>query len=534
MKAFKNIAAIGVLSFLTATIAVSCTDGNDWDVDPSTDRLFQPSVDATVSATTAELKWSKIAGAEYYVIELSKDTLYDAITETPSSIVLGTDKSITASPYTVTNLDSSTKYFLRVKSVSSTKESKWHYPSFYSFTTKAEQILNPVSNIGGQSATINWEKDKTVTHLVITETATGASSQVELDATAQQNGSIKITGLTPKTEYSVEIYNGTVLRGTLKFATTEAYPEGYDIVTVTDAAMLNDIFTNPASYITENNGNLVLVFPKESPEIGLMGEGDILTIPAEIASIVFWGEAGDEKPVFKPKGLAFEGNHETVRFYNLDLKNNGSGSDYVINQNKVGNIEELSIDNCLVSDTRGVLRVQGDGAQGAISNFTINNSILTNIGSYAIVNTKVAGSTIGNITLSKSTFNGIAAGGVIITQSDNVQINIEECTFYNCVQSGKSFIDINKMNGVTVTVNKTIIGQMYGYKDDGSTNIKATSVKNIWSAMNLFTTSDCPYSSGNEWGEILDKTSAEVFVDPTNGDFHLLQTLNAGDPRWIE
>lgn len=536
MKNLKYIAGWGAMTLLTVFTSVSCTDGNDWEVDHSYDRLFSvvsSSLSVSSETTTAEVKWTKTPNTEYYILEVSKDSLYDEIPMNgENATVFGEDKSIVESPYVLSNLDSDSKYFIRIKALSSVKtESKWTYLEKYSFKTKAEQILDGVTNITGRSAVVSWNSTLKVTHLLLHKDGEEEGLKLVLTDADKSIGTYKLTELESKTGYVVSIWNDNVQRGILKFTTTEAYPEGYDVVTVADAATLNDIFANPINYIAENGGNLLLVFPKGST-ISLLGEESLLTVPAALKSVVFWGEAGGDKAVFMPKGLGFEGTHEIVRFYNLDLKNESSSGDYIVNQNVNGTITHLSIEDCNVSKTRGVLRVQGDGAKGAVDNFTIENTILTDIGSYAIINTKVSGFAWKSITFSNSTFNTIAAGGVIITQQDNIQMNIENCTFYNCVQTGKSFIDINKKANVVVSVKKTIIGQLNKYVE-GNT-IKCTSVKNIATATDLYTTSDCPYSSGYDWGTILDKTSAQLFVDPEKGDFHIQNgALSVGYPRWL-
>lgn len=536
MKNFKYMAGSGALMLLTSLASVSCTDGNDWDVDSSYDRLFSvvsSSLSVSAGTTTAEVKWAATPNTEYYVIEVSKDSLYDEVPmNNGNGIVFGEDKAVVKSPYTLDNLDSNSKYFIRIKAMSSvTAESKWTYLDKYSFKTKAEQILDEVANVTGNAAVLSWDSSLAVTHLTISKDGEEGEQEIVLTDADKSAGSYKLTGLEAKTTYAVSIWNGDVQRGTLKFTTTEAYPDGYDVVTVESTNDLNDLFTNPDKYIADNNGNMVIVFPKGS-SISMLGEENQLTVPATLKSIIFWGEAGGEKAIFMPKGLGFEGAHETIRFYNLDIQNESSGADYVVNQNVNGTITNLSIENCTVSKTRGVLRVQSDGAQGSIDHFTIDNTVLTDIGSYAIVNSKVSGFAWKTINLSNSTFNTVNAGGVIITQQDNIAMNIENCTFYNCVTNGKSFIDINKMAGVTVTINKTIIGKLYNYAD-GNT-IKAYSVKKIAVANDVYTTSDCPYASGYDWGTILEKTSAQLFVDPDNGDFHIQDgALSVGDPRWL-
>ena len=546
MKIFKYIVGSGAFMLLTSIIGTACTDGNDWNVDSTHDRLFSVTAsDISVSAkpTSAEVSWGVVPDAEYYVMEYSTDSLYDEIAMggTEHSVILGEDKSIVESPYTITGLQGETKYFLRIKSMSSAKaDSKWTYLEKYSFKTSAEQILNEVASITGESAVLSWTEGAEVTLLKLAEDKDDVekvdTTYINLDAAAVAASSYTLTGLSPKTKYSVSIYNGNVKRGTRTFTTTESYPTGYDIVNVTDAEMLNDVFSNPANYIQENGGNVVLVFANGSTT-DYMGESMELTIPAEFKSVIFWGESGDTKPVFMPKGLSMAGSHDLIRFYNLDLQNTSSGSDYIVNFNVEGNVGEILIDNCNISKTRGVVRVQTNGANGSIGSINIDNCVLTDIGSYAIVQTKVSGFTLNSISLSNSTISTVNAGGVLITQQDNVNISIDACTFYNCVTSGKSFIDINKMSNVTVDVKNTIIGQLYSYTS-GST-IKATSVKNIATTTNLFTTTDCPYNSGYEWGEMLNVSSTELFVNPAEGDFHIQSAsqsdvAGAGDPRWNE
>lgn len=546
MKIFKYIVGSGAFMLLTSIIGTACTDGNDWNVDSTHDRLFSVTasgISVSAKPTSAEVSWRVVPDAEYYVMEYSTDSLYDEIAMggTEHSVIVGEDKSVVESPYTITGLQGETKYFLRIKSMSSAKaDSKWTYLEKYSFKTSAEQILNEVASITGESAVLSWTEGAEVTLLKLAEDKDDVeevdTTYIDLDAAAVAASSYTLTGLSPKTKYSVSIYNGNVKRGTRTFTTTESYPTGYDIVNVTDAEMLNDVFSNPANYIQENGGNVVLVFANGSTT-DYMGESMELTIPTEFKSVIFWGESGDTKPVFMPKGLSMAGSHDLIRFYNLDLQNTSSGSDYIVNFNVEGNVGEILIDNCNISKTRGVVRVQSDGAKGSIGSINIDNCVLTDIGSYAIVQTKVSGFTLNSISLSNSTISTVNAGGVLITQQDNINISIDACTFYNCVTSGKSFIDINKMSNVTVDVKNTIIGQLYSYTS-GST-IKATSVKNIATTTNLFTTTDCPYNSGYEWGEMLNVSSTELFVNPAEGDFHIQSAsqsdvAGAGDPRWNE
>ena len=152
MKSIKNI--LGTASMIALALsATSCTDGNDWDVDGSLSRLFglngdkitvetaETSATVTFSAFTSKA----VSSPEYYVFEVSKDSLYEGV-ENANIIKFGEDKTLTSSPVVLSGLDGDSKYYMRVKAMSSTvNESKWvYYKDGSSFKTKAEQIFNNV------------------------------------------------------------------------------------------------------------------------------------------------------------------------------------------------------------------------------------------------------------------------------------------------------------------------------------------------------------------------------------------------------
>ena len=164
MKNIKYIAGTGVLMFMSAFSFVSCTDGNDWDVDKSYDRVFsvqEDKISVSEDATTAEVSWTTVTGATSYIIEISTDSLYNDIEMGGSNaVVYGSDNSIVESPYVITGLKADTKYFLRMKAVADGKQdSRWSYLDDYSFTTKTEQIFESLSgnDLKAESVTLRWE-----------------------------------------------------------------------------------------------------------------------------------------------------------------------------------------------------------------------------------------------------------------------------------------------------------------------------------------------------------------------------------------
>lgn len=226
MKAIKYIYGLGLSVVLSGMLFTSCTDANDWGVDTSFDRLFgtkQSSFTVTEGAVSAEVKWDATVNTEYYIIEVSTDSLYDDIPMgAENSIVYGEDGSIIQSPYTITGLLGETTYYLRIKSMSKDKQSNWVYLPDYKFTTDKEQILNEPSEteITDESVTLTWEAGLEVTH--ITYTQDGTLVTYELSDEEKAAGKVMLMGLLAMTDYTFYIYNGDILRGEMEVMTSQS------------------------------------------------------------------------------------------------------------------------------------------------------------------------------------------------------------------------------------------------------------------------------------------------------------------------
>ena len=162
-KQLIHILGTGTFGFLLATGIASCSDVNDWSTDPSFDRLFgtrQASLSVEPEALSATVEWEATPKTQSYLIEVSTDSLYDdrAMGE-GGSLLYGTDGSITRSPYVLTGLKGETTYYLRIKSVSEGKESRWVYPEKFKFTTDAEQIFHKVADedVTDESVRLTWD-----------------------------------------------------------------------------------------------------------------------------------------------------------------------------------------------------------------------------------------------------------------------------------------------------------------------------------------------------------------------------------------
>lgn len=520
MKLYNKIAA---LFFCSLILLPSCKDW-DFETDSSYDGLFRtPKIEATeIDATFIDLLWNKVPRADYYTLELSEDSLEF----TTGLKQFGEDKSIKENKYIIEKLLGNTRYSVRIKAFSNQniKESEW---ATYTFKTKSEQILNEVTEITGSSAVLTWNSEMEVDTYTLYEGG-GTTGGIKHSLTAEEivSGRLKLTNLKEATTYRVLISLGEVVRGTRTFTTTESFPEDHTIVTLAEG----DDFT---TVLAAQTGKVVIVFPKESDT-----QISAVTIPSAVTSIVFWGATGGtEKPALRPKAFTAEGTLELIRFYNLTLYNDGPGGDYVLNQNKIANIQTVSIENCNIKETRGVIRVQSNGGkESTIKNIEITNTIFTNIGSYGIISTKdMTDLGTETINISKCTFNVVKAGALLNVHQENLNILINQCTFFECIQSGKPYVDFNKIESINATVNNSLFGRSNEFKD--GVKVRAGSIKGKVSSENVYYTSDCIWDSGYEIGTAHSKTSEEVFEDAINGNFKIKDpgfTAVAGDPRWLE
>ena len=540
MKLNKSIiskALFGAMMLLGGASFTACTETNDWDVDPAYDRLFHSSkVSVSPGEDQAEVTFKKMPDAEFYVIEISTDTLFDEVETTEHSIYFGDkeDARITTSPYTMTGLEGSTKYYFRIKSCATNgKGSTWKYlddtESNYSFTTKSEQIILDVVP-GSKTVKVSFKAGKQITEAqIVKDDEVLVSQPVTADEVAA--GELTISGLNAKTSYTVQLLNGENVRGKMKFTTTEPFPDGYEVINVAVGDDVKDLLANATS------DKVVVVFPQGMEYTALNEEAQTSTIkvPENIKSVYFWGAAGESKATVKFKGVSFESSSmDVVRFYNLNLQYGANSDGYVLNQSGTFTLNSLEMEKCDVKDIRGIFRFQSI-VNSTVNAIKINDCVLTNIGTYGIVNTKDQKSlTLGTVSITNSTLNTINSV-LTNTSQANFSITLDHCTIWNCVPATKPYFDLQKQTGVTVACTNSLIGAYYDFKDAAQT-VKGSSLKDIDASGTVYT-SDFTWNSGYEIGSQISETSAQLWANPakTGADFTVQNSSykNLGDPRWI-
>ena len=533
--------------------AIACADENDWDVDSSFDRVFGVRSDAlnvTEGDTWAEVEFSGYKGSEYYVIEVSTDSLTDEMEmgASPNSIVYGEDQSITASPDTIRGLLGETKYYLRMKACSSTTaESKWTYydngDGGTSFTTLAEQIFNTptAADMSDEYINLTWTPGAEVTHITVTTPdGTPVMDDIILSDEAIANGEYKVENLTQLTTYVFTIYNGEKKRGQLELTTAASMPDAdYQKTVPATATVLSQEIIDQASEealakpgIDPTNYSVTIGIPAGmtldvygTSEDG--GKSDI-KIPDGM-SVTFFGLAGGEAPVLKTaKCFDVSGKHAYVHFNNLSIVE--SGSSYVINQGKACSVGEISFEGVNVDGLKNSFVRFKDPDTKSLDKLLINNCIISNQTGGPVVYFKEGNTTLREVTVTNSTFDG--CGNTIIHTSGSqgdVKITIASCTFYNIIGDGKYLIDAQKNNS-EISISKSIFAKTATEKSKGVRNAGTTDLTEV------YFTSDFVFSSNAIEPTVqLSESSTDVFADPANHDFTIqVRNVEVGDPRWLE
>lgn len=547
MKTINKVLNIAMAGMLTIGM-VSCTDGNDWDVDGSYSRLFaidpanisieQEDVQATVTFSTMQ-------GAEYYIIEVATDSLYDDIPMGgTNAIVYGEDKSITKSPFVITGLQGDTKYSLRIKAMSSkTAESKWAYFRDGSpFKTLAEQIFNTpeASDRSESTLRVTWMPGAAVTALVVVKGDEEEGTTITLDDAAKAAGEYVISDLQPSTSYTITIMNGDAKRGVLTMSTTAAMPDGdyktelpAEITRIT-ADVINDIVETAKAATGKDRIAITLgLQPDMTYDVASFAEdgGDASLALPEGISFTFFGLSGGESPVLNwKKSLDVGGGRQYIKFENIAFID--GGCQYFINQASDATMEELSFKQCTFNHfERSLIRTQGSGNIN-IDRIVIDDCILTDMShanGYSVLYFGTATTNIGKVELNNSTFDTTQRSFIEASKAPVANgVFITNCTFYNNVANGRYLMDANGQS-TNIVMTKTILGKSYD-NEGKSRGIRTAGTMTFEECLR---TSDCVYGS-NDIKDLAadDRSSADIFKDPDNHDFTLKIYNKVGDPRW--
>lgn len=532
MKLKKYICLLGIA---TMALTTACEDQSELITSVNYDRLFAPiNLEArVVNQINVRLTWTPVNGAQSYDLEIyqnanqtsedeeendSKVLTYDG---TPVRTITGITNS--EIPYTVTKLESETKFTARILARGENiTESKW---SGIEFKTNAEQIFKEIvpDELEAKQVTLHWTIGEVADKIVLTP------GNIEHKVTSDEiaAGAATITDLTPETAYTAKLLRADgKTRGTISFETLidlggaiPVYPEDDFAAIISNAEDGAVLAFFPGTYQMANDENgkvgkitlaksieIKAVRPNERPIINgcfqITGGASAISMK----QIILDGKDTDGSQAFDYKdATAFKG----LTLDDCEVMNYVKGVYYV---NVAATIDEININNCL------------------FHNIECNGGDMFDCRSGAIKTIKLTNTTIWESCLERdliryddksSNFAGIAP-----------VITIDHCTFNGvCNSSSKRILYVRfKGNSITFT-NNMVTNTAGNFSNQDKTAIPAFKNNNYFKADGYCVAGGSgKFTDGS--GTLLDPG----YKDATKGDFTLsnedLIYKKVGDPRW--
>lgn len=490
----------------------SCSDAPDELTSVDYDRLFSPTeletrvrnqVDVTVS-------WNTVNKATSYTVELYQGT---AATETPMKTDEVTDATITYE-----GLLGETDYYVRVKALGEAiPESKWVGATF---TTGTEQIFQAVANddIEATRVTLRWPAGETATTITLTP------GDITYHITPEDiaAGAATIDGLTPETDYTAVMKNGTSTRGTVSFKTAidlggkTPVEAGADLAQALEAAQDGDqlVLLGTSYELGEYalTKSLSIASYDRANKAVIKGRFTVATAVGSLTltDLVFDG-AGETDNLLELTDAA--ANLGTLTLEGCEVRNT---TKHILYNNKKGTFGTIAINNTLID---GIANNAGDGFDlrgGALTALTVTNSTLSN-GIRSLVRCQVPAA----VTFRNCTFYNLCTiddgnnTGLFRVEKDGSTLTVENCLFYGIGLANPT----NANSGVWARADKLKAAETYG-------NNYYFNCPNLW---------------GNAHADDHASVATEAdpkFADAAGGDFTLgnedLTYRNVGDPRWMK
>lgn len=412
-------------------------------------QMFMPgtSISITPAPTNVTLSWTASINTDSsaknidYVIQVAKDSTFSNVvytTTTKNFSVIITDTSLTPKVKYVARL--------QVKGVNGRPDSKWLVSNTFTIPGENLFITGAAKDIQYYTAILRWTHQDGLTKITVTKAGgTSYDSTVKADT-------ILLTGLTPNTTYTAELFKGTVSKGTTTFTTKDA---GIFTKIIDPTANLTDEINNAA------NG-AVLGLMDGAYDLGVGSAGFAITAKnITIASV-----SGDPTAAtLANSDFILKGAGAGIKLSGLGLT--GPASGYIIDIDAAAtNIGDITIENCKiafpVTGGYAVLRANRGASAGSQSmgTFTINNTVgigMTLNNNYGIAmmdKMKFTALVIKNSTFTGFQRNIISAATLISAWAPTV--TIDRCTFNNFGGGGKAAVLDGTTNNIALSITNTI------------------------------------------------------------------------------
>ena len=529
---------LGILAFSV----IACEEANEWEVDPSHDRLFRSTkfeVKET-NPTSALLSFRGVTNATKYVFDFSEgdSLLFNNIVFTTELLVdtmnaYNKEASEIKTEYRAlfTDLNGTTRYSVRMKAVNGDTGMESGYVQLC-FDTTDEQIFTTVTP-GTTSVSLNWQAEKTATRieygeLVKTEiegeeakTDTIWATPHELTSTEKQAGELTIDGLNPGTNYITYIFNEKARRGSYKFKTLGSSKGTTISVKASDD--INALLAGAPA------GDVTLSFTGgQTYEVGEF------TIPETVTNLYIAGNVvGGKMPVLNMTKFVFSALMDNFYVQYMDIVSDGK-SQFMIELGGSTGFKNVSFEGCNISEIpRSLIRTNSGDLE--VEGIAINNCFIKNVGlsGYGLLNIGKLKS-LSTISITNTTLLNIG------DQIMDLRVQTDKVTF---TQSIFCNYDINMPKLLRLDKQPkeiTVTGVIFtGDNKGGKMNSGNSDYSKYLSFAGCYLTSDFQENDKKFTdAQILKISSEELFEDPKNGDFHFKPEAKfegdgkVGDPRW--
>jgi hypothetical protein len=501
-------------------------------------RLFRPVAkgDLQSDGNWIGASWQSIKGAVAYEVQVSQDTFKTV------DVTVQIDKSAVM----IENLKWNQLYQVRVRAIAedTTFNSKMSDLGAIK-TAKFPTILKTpaISDITDVAVKVGWTNSGAAVTSIKILKASDSSVAKEVSVTNQDvtNQYKVVDGLTPATSYIIFLYSGTSVRGWENFSTKAPFTGTViDLRSISGVpSILQDTLPDIASgsiVILKRGTTYQMTTSYAFTKTVTIVSGDDLTVsePATIllntttSSISFDVASGSviDSIVFN-----------NVNFVSSDvtLTNN-----YVMNISQPCTVGKIVFESCNAATLRGFFRVK-DNAM-TISSLRVNNCIIGNIGTYGVIIVDNANAKVENIYVGNSTLFKIGNAQAVIRNTANnftQSITVENCTVNEAPFYNRYLVDCNANNVSSgITIKFCLFG--IGKESGGLTTVRGVraGAGTTISGGGNYGTKDYQATSNAIPGVTLyTKNAAEVFADPANGNFKIIDAAfpgknSVGDPRW--
>lgn len=528
----KNIKLIFAILLLTVSF-VSCEkDYNEWDVDPSLDRLFKSIIFevSNIESTAVEIKFTKAISATKYVFEFSKDSLefnevdkiIEILADTLTPFATSTNQVKVEYRETFSELDGTTGYSVRMKSIDEINNKESNYNQVY-FETPAEQIFTgytPTTN----SLSLMWIVSNRVTNLSVYNKEMELLEDFVLTDEQKSLGTIFIENLNLGANYVVKIFNGSNTRGTINVKTT-GLPDSeiYKALPSDNADSINTILSN---MVLGGATNITVEFdPINTYQI----EGNI-TVPTGVNNIAFVGYADENGQLPKLENARF-GVQDLVNDIIIQYLETTSSGNFLLDLDRK-TVNDVLIEGSNISNINSIIRARNGST---VHDINVNNCWISKTGGWGMLNVG-SGNTVNSINVSNCTLTEISTRFADVRIS--TQINFKNITCVNIDMAMGHLWNLDNNNPSQVSIQDCIIGGPNGGAKINDTNGNYSNISILYTGS--YKTNDLlinqrPFNGITE----LPLDIYGLFVDPANGDFHIQEGVGfagtgvAGDKRWF-